>query len=1037
MDDSRPDPSRQESWDDAPRPALASNPVPGTAAEATTIREAGHDYSHGYNQTTSLGNLTSSSEASVSADRVPAFGNYSTQNYANQPTTGIAGGENQDTQADGRSAGSVRARELLLSNIAASQRWRQRMRATGSARMSTPGQGADQASASRPLAPRSGSMRDDSYLIQTNTMGGPWTRTDVPRPTSREPGYDMAPMPTPVSLPPLQPRTIGRPSIEEPLDDPLRAMARQAQDRIDLGQEDRRMQLMLLTQQRQKRLKTGLDEVDGVLQECKGRVDALFSDIVSGRPPADYQLRFQVPRHEYAQQQKYARMDRDTYSVSRTSTGESSTMGQSREASLIAMASRNMGELSAFGKDARGTTYFSSSSGSRAAQPPLKNIRLLQMMPPIDYGQHDTANTVRTPGYSLKDFAYEFCPEYIALSYVWGEESPMNAISVNGAMIRVRTNLAQALASLRESDPDAYIWADAICINQQDDREKSSLVQHMGEIFANAKLVYAWLGPMETDTPNAPTRDLFTQLSELGAMFWAHAGVSEVERLNESSLDLDLILANNLSVLFRKFTQPPGEAKGFPTDEYASLSARPYWSRIWVLQEVFLAKSLYFLCGDYRMPSRTLAGALILIEAFQRYLVRSQSHVRDQLSNSPLTRFTFGLPSFPEMHRLIIYTSIYPLDVVSLRIAMTNFCIKELPRGSRSTDPRDMIYGLLGFANDEERSYIRADYSQSVQETYAAITRSMIRNGFTDVLAWAQPKTKGIAHLPSWVPDYSSTIYETLCSQSQAKPWLPQFKAGGGTTRYTDDAPHPFDRFTLPVRGRRLDEVLWVGRRWFPRARAGDASPSEDDASTSFTRSASYEDLLAYLKEFQDLVWHAEQIHRSAIAAAQDSAAPRRAAAADAAWRVPCCDQVVLDSRPVRGDPAATRRRHEDALRGLEACVGVGGGGGRARELPDAARPYVEALLRPADKRPFLTVRGLVGLGPADVERGDAVVVLDGFSACYVLKGRGGGVGGGSSSSSSSSVGEYRLVGEAFVDGVMDGEMGYSAAEGREWFYLV
>ncbi|KAI2641286.1 heterokaryon incompatibility protein-domain-containing protein [Xylaria nigripes] len=654
------------------------------------------------------------------------------------------------------------------------------------------------------------------------------------------------------------------------------------------------------------------------------------------------------------------------------------------------------------------TLFTKGPSAPHATASPINSIRLLKFLLPTAHEKQDAAGTLK---YSLVTFPYAHCPDYIGLSYVWGEETPTSFILVDGKTVPVRHNLKQALLSISKSDPEVYVWADAICINQQDDREKSSLVQHMGEIFANAKFVYAWLGPIESATEDSSTEDLFNHLARLGSLFWKHAGLEGHRKLNERRINLDVILAKTLDTLFDLFA--PQHQEGFPVEEYSAFSARSFWSRIWVLQEVYLAQNLYYICGHRRLVSQTVAGALILLETFQRHLIRSQGQLRDQIeANEQLAKFAFGFPSLPEMHRLIIYTSIYPLDVVSLRIAMTNFCVKELPTGSKATDPRDMIYGLMGFANHEEKAYIQADYSKSVQETYASITRRMIQNGFTDILAWAQPKNKSIEDLPSWVPDYSSSIYESLCSQGQAKPWLPQFRACG-ETRYHEPTNYT-DPLKLPVHGRRIGEILRVGSDWFPRARAHAAFPSSstDGGEVLLARSASHDDLLAFLAEIREFGQHAQRILGHFVTPC--SVVP------ELTWRVPCCDQTVADGKLVRQDPA-TRVRYEATLTGLEACKDH-----PSLELPPQSRHYVEALLRWANKRPFLTTNGFVGLGPTCAQPGDTVVVLDGFSACYVLR-------------CLESVGrnECSLVGEAYVDGAMDGEMTWSGPEGYEWFYLV
>lgn len=62
-----------------------------------------------------------------------------------------------------------------------------------------------------------------------------------------------------------------------------------------------------------------------------------------------------------------------------------------------------------------------------------------------------------------------------------------------------------ALKRFSALHPNLFLWVDAICINQQDDEEKSKLVQHMGEIFQSASRVYAWLGPAETMADGSST----------------------------------------------------------------------------------------------------------------------------------------------------------------------------------------------------------------------------------------------------------------------------------------------------------------------------------------------------------------------------------------------------------------------------------------------------------------------------------------------------------------------------------------------------
>lgn len=39
-----------------------------------------------------------------------------------------------------------------------------------------------------------------------------------------------------------------------------------------------------------------------------------------------------------------------------------------------------------------------------------------------------------------------------------------------------------------------YIWVDAICVNQSNEKEKNQRVRAMGKVYSNAVEVSAWLG---------------------------------------------------------------------------------------------------------------------------------------------------------------------------------------------------------------------------------------------------------------------------------------------------------------------------------------------------------------------------------------------------------------------------------------------------------------------------------------------------------------------------------------------------------------
>ncbi|KAF1957067.1 HET-domain-containing protein, partial [Byssothecium circinans] len=95
---------------------------------------------------------------------------------------------------------------------------------------------------------------------------------------------------------------------------------------------------------------------------------------------------------------------------------------------------------------------------------------------------------------------------YEAISYTWGKyyANPLHDgrvagqlsqyIVCNGTWTRVSSSLSHALQTFRLPDRARILWADALCINQQDDEEKSYQVGLMQSIYRRAAHVLVWIG---------------------------------------------------------------------------------------------------------------------------------------------------------------------------------------------------------------------------------------------------------------------------------------------------------------------------------------------------------------------------------------------------------------------------------------------------------------------------------------------------------------------------------------------------------------
>lgn len=99
--------------------------------------------------------------------------------------------------------------------------------------------------------------------------------------------------------------------------------------------------------------------------------------------------------------------------------------------------------------------------------------------------------------------------DYIALSYVRGDQTHKKDIILNGSRFQVGFNLHNALLRLRNSSEirslKLKIWIDAICINQDDLDERATGVKKMVVVYSEALAVRAWLGcPSVEVRPEVP-----------------------------------------------------------------------------------------------------------------------------------------------------------------------------------------------------------------------------------------------------------------------------------------------------------------------------------------------------------------------------------------------------------------------------------------------------------------------------------------------------------------------------------------------------
>ena len=171
----------------------------------------------------------------------------------------------------------------------------------------------------------------------------------------------------------------------------------------------------------------------------------------------------------------------------------------------------------------------------------------------------------------------------------------------------------------------------------------------------------------------------------------------------------------------------------------STLPQNAYWQRIWIIQEVSVAKRVLVCCGGKEL------NWPFVVDLVGLYGVYEKEQKSFALNESGLGRVL----SINDSRTWLI-----KMDGSELLYMLTGF------RKSQCSDPRDKVNGLLGLAKAQEVVGLRPDYSLSVEEVYCRTASHIIRTSRSlDVLAVCS-SSPGSQILPSWVPDWRDSDVE-------------------------------------------------------------------------------------------------------------------------------------------------------------------------------------------------------------------------------------------------------------------------------------
>lgn len=294
-------------------------------------------------------------------------------------------------------------------------------------------------------------------------------------------------------------------------------------------------------------------------------------------------------------------------------------------------------------------------------------------------------------------------------------------------------NLWYALRRLRKKSPRT-LWVDAICINQQDDVEKSFHVAMMKDIFTACQVGILWLG-----------EDLKARLGKIRQRFSSKDARRAIALLKGLSRD-------------EHFSEQPyffgstETAHVHVRDEYREhfrclpeMMHLEWWERIWVLQEASLPPQAIFIHASKSIRFDLLDDTYdnIFKHGLGCCLDFSVSLEGDEIAGGTLRAFLVNFAPFTTRD---LHQSGLPISFGHLvRIGSL----------MKATKPHDTFYGILGLATFENGPSVSPDYSLSVADAFMdAVLAITWDSKSLCMLNGRRQVDRGATEIPTWIPDY-------------------------------------------------------------------------------------------------------------------------------------------------------------------------------------------------------------------------------------------------------------------------------------------
>ncbi|KAL5119039.1 hypothetical protein ACEQ8H_002963 [Pleosporales sp. CAS-2024a] len=365
---------------------------------------------------------------------------------------------------------------------------------------------------------------------------------------------------------------------------------------------------------------------------------------------------------------------------------------------------------------------------------------------------------------------------YEALSYVWGSDVRDQTIICNDKHLALTTNLFRALKRVRRPNTSRSIWADLICINQEDLDEKAHQVAIMGRIYRHASRVLIHMDG--DDGGHGP------QVRSLLATICSK---------------IDMVLPH-LPKEWNAYPFPNQEddiLRDRRWDSLRRLLDEAWFTRGWVVREAGFAQDGQVYWGESEF------AWMDLMRTCSWLYTRAVNTLYDKSFDNriPLAHLEVFEDRHPE------YAKLFTTQMTWVNSSLLGYL--SLTRRLSLKDPRDRIYAFLELVENEESPIrLRPNYKEGFLHIYHDFAIEYIRSARSiGLLSHVEHDEQSLhTEIPSWVPRWDMLLARTGYAFAPADSGYMALTARDGTVV----EPVVTDNDVLRTRGVVVDTLLYA-----------------------------------------------------------------------------------------------------------------------------------------------------------------------------------------------------------------------------------